>query len=264
MDTAVFQSRPTVRTPLNALTKWTMAALFGTTVAFIYGQAVILGTFTLPGIIVCVLSLGMAAIVATGWRWSPLLGPIAGAWLILGTLDHIRIEVVQPNETHLFAWMVVRVMISLIGAVAGVAATVQNYRHSSVLQTPRWFTFSLVAIAALSIGAILVAAIPQSTSAVGVSPAISTTAPTITLNDFSGGAVRVKAGEVVAVQLDTQGVLGHTFDVDALNIHMPMPGNGVGLAVFKAPQRGTYTFYCAPHYNKATGEGMHGTLIVEP
>ncbi len=264
MEAHVVQPRPRTRVPLPALTTWTIAGLLGTTLAFLYGQALILHAFTAPGMMVCGLSLGMAAVVATGWRWAPLLGPIAGIWLILGTLDHILIEVAQPNETHLFGWMVVRVMISLIGAIAGVAATVQNYRHSANRHTPRWFAFSLVAMAALSMGAILVAAIPQHTSAVGVSPDIRTTVPTITLNDFSGGTVRVKSGEVVAVQLDALGVAGHTFDVDALNIHMPMPGNEVGLAVFTAPQPGTYTFFCAPHYNTATGEGMHGTLVVEP
>ncbi len=264
MEAQLVQPMTRTRVPLSALTKWTMAGLLGTTLAFIYGQAFILHAFQMPGMIVCIFSLGMAAVVATGWRWAPLLGLVAGVWLTLGTLDHILVEVAQPNETHLFAWMVVRVMISFIGAIAGVAATVQNYRHGASHPTPRWFAFSLVALAALSIGAILVAAIPQTTSTVGVSPDISTTAPTITLNDFSGGTVRVTAGEVVAVQLDALGVAGHTFDVDALNIHTPMPGNGVSLAVFKAPQPGTYTFYCAPHYNKATGEGMHGTLIVEP
>lgn len=29
-----------------------------------------------------------------------------------------------------------------------------------------------------------------------------------------------------------------------------------------APQPGT--FYCTPHYDRATGEGTKGTLIVEP
>jgi plastocyanin len=43
-----------------------------------------------------------------------------------------------------------------------------------------------------------------------------------------------------------------------------MPANGESLALFTADTPGVYTFYCSPHYNKATGQGMHGTLIVEP
>ena len=56
----------------------------------------------------------------------------------------------------------------------------------------------------------------------------------------------------------------HSFDVDELNVHVPMPGDSDSLALFIAPTPGTYTFYCAPHYDKATGSGMRGTLIVEP
>ncbi len=39
------------------------------------------------------------------------------------------------------------------------------------------------------------------------------------------------------------------------------------LCTFESPfidcQPCRYTFYCTPHYNKASDEGMHGTLIVE-
>ena len=40
------------------------------------------------------------------------------------------------------------------------------------------------------------------------------------------------------------------------------PGEA-SLTLFKPTQPGSYIFYCTPHYNKATGEGMKGTLIVE-
>jgi hypothetical protein len=44
----------------------------------------------------------------------------------------------------------------------------------------------------------------------------------------------------------------------------PIPPSGTGVAIFKPTQAGTYTFYCQPHYDKATGQGMHGTLVVDP
>ena len=42
-----------------------------------------------------------------------------------------------------------------------------------------------------------------------------------------------------------------------------MPAGADSLALFEAAKPGTYSFYCAPHYDKATGKGMQGTLIVE-
>jgi len=45
-----------------------------------------------------------------------------------------------------------------------------------------------------------------------------------------------------------------------------MPGGKSALALFNADKPGTYTFYCSipGHYNKPTGEGMTGKLIVQP
>ena len=70
---------------------------------------------------------------------------------------------------------------------------------------------------------------------------------------------------MVALRLENTDGASHSFDVDELNVHALMPGGKSSLALFKPTKPGTYTFYCGipGHYNKATGEGMHGTLIVE-
>jgi plastocyanin len=52
-------------------------------------------------------------------------------------------------------------------------------------------------------------------------------------------------------------------DVDELNVHAPIPAGQSGLALVNPARPGVYTFYCAPHYDKASSEGMKGTLIVE-
>ncbi len=51
--------------------------------------------------------------------------------------------------------------------------------------------------------------------------------------------------------------------MDELNVHAPVLAGEEGLVLFKPTEAATYTFYCAPHYDKETGEGMKGTLIVE-
>jgi hypothetical protein len=58
-------------------------------------------------------------------------------------------------------------------------------------------------------------------------------------------------------------VLRHSFDVDEFGVHAPIPSGQSSPALFKPEAPGTYTFYCAPHYDKATGRGMKGMLIVE-
>ncbi len=69
---------------------------------------------------------------------------------------------------------------------------------------------------------------------------------------------------MTALRLENRAAVGHSFDLDELDVHVPMPSESKRLALFSADEPGTYTFYCALHYNKVSGEGMHGTLIVEP
>jgi plastocyanin len=84
------------------------------------------------------------------------------------------------------------------------------------------------------------------------------------LDAFKGDEIRVKAGQLTALRLENPDGVGHSFDVDELNLHVAMPNGSESLALFTADTPGAYTFYCAPHYNKATGNSMRGTLIVEP
>ena len=86
----------------------------------------------------------------------------------------------------------------------------------------------------------------------------------VPLDVFNSGEIRVKAGELTALRLANSSAAGHSFDVDELNVHVAIPSDSESLALFTAATPGTYTFYCAPHYDKASGTGMHGTLIVEP
>ena len=68
---------------------------------------------------------------------------------------------------------------------------------------------------------------------------------------------------MVALRLVNDDNEGHSFDVDELGVHALIPAGKPGVALFKAGAPGTYLYYCAPHYDKATGEGMQGRLIVE-
>jgi plastocyanin len=73
----------------------------------------------------------------------------------------------------------------------------------------------------------------------------------------------VRAGELVALRLENADQAPHSFDVDELGVHAPIPVGQSGVAIFRPSAPGTYTFYCAPHFDKASGQGMKGTLIVQ-
>jgi plastocyanin len=254
---------------LTGLSTLVVGALIGIALALVYLQAVLIKQITMPLPIFSVISLALAALVAGrpigGWRWTPLLAAVWGLVLFLGKLDLILYELAHPENTHQFAWQLVMLSLLLVAVVAGIGAALQNYRRPAAeRRLPGWAPWGFTTLAALLVGAVAVAAIPRAGSGVQVSPAALALLPAVTLAAFQGGEIRVKAGELTALRLQNPDGAGHSFDVDELDVHVAMPSNEESLALFRADTSGTYTFYCRPHYDKATGKGMHGTLIVEP
>jgi nitrite reductase (NO-forming) len=79
---------------------------------------------------------------------------------------------------------------------------------------------------------------------------------------FDRTELRARVGETVALRLDNRDAQRHSFDVDELSVHVPMPAGTTAAALFRPTEPGTYTFYCqVPGHREA---GMVGTLIVEP
>ncbi len=269
MEATMTSPRRLARRPLAALGKVAAAALVGLAALFGYVQLVVFGGFIPVVTGFAAVALLLAGLVATGWRWTPLVATLTcGALLALmlgpgsGELLYI---LSRPHDVALFALIVLLLTVLVMGTSAGIGATVQNYRHAaSDRRTPRGLGTGLIFLAGLLVGTLAVAAAPQSSDAGGVSSEALASLPAVTPENFTPGKeIKVKAGELVALRLENSDGVGHTFDIDELGVHAPMPNGKTGLALFRPTKPGTYTFYCVPHYNKATGEGMQGKLIVE-
>ena len=269
MDIAMTTARTTDRKRINGLSKLVVGALVGLALMYTYLQAMLIGRIEMPLPIFSVLSLVLAALVAGrpfgGWRWAPILGTVWALFLLLGKFDLVLYELAHPENTHQFAWQLVMLAVATVAIVGGIGATIQNYRTSSVDgRLPIWARRGLVVLAGLVLGGVAVAAIPQSASGAQVSPAALQQLPAVTLQAFNNGEIRVKAGQLTGLRLENTDAGGHSFDIDELDLHVAMPAGSDSVALFTAATPGSYTFYCMPHYDKSSGQGMHGTLIVEP
>ena len=258
------KSARVAREPLSTLTKLTAGALAGITALLVYAQAGIFGGFDPIVSAIAAVPLVAAGVILAGWRWAPLLGTLVFG-LLLGLLamigGDIAFTLAHPGGP-MFNFIVVALAVLVAGLALSVGAAVQNYR-SADRHAPRWLPAALLAVAGLVVGMIVTAAIPQTGSAAGISAAALESLPAVTLDKFENGEIHVQAGETVALRLENPDGTNHTFTVDELSINALMPAGQNSLAMFKTVKPGKYTFYCTPHYDKATGEGMHGTLIVE-
>jgi uncharacterized cupredoxin-like copper-binding protein len=255
------------KAPLSALEGITAASLVGGAASLAYAQAALLGRFMPDLTIFAGLELAAAALVAGvpvgRWRWTPILGTLFATLVIALNRGPIIYDLSNPASFHAFAYMAVAVSIALVMLAAGLAATVQNYtRPPEARRAPRGAGTLLAALAALVVGAIAVAAIPQSGGA-GVSPAVLAQLPALGTPGmhFDQPELRVRSGELVALHLQNPHGTPHSFDVDALDVHVAMPSGQSAMALFMAPAPGTYEFYCGvPGHREA---GMVGTLVVE-
>ncbi len=255
---------------MPALGMWTISALVALALAFVYFLVVL--AFIPPVAVFVVVSLLIAVGIAMSERrWAPLLGALWSSLVIAANAVYIAHDLAHPNSLHSFAFSVVLMAILAIGILAGLGATIHDYRTSRASveenkrrQTPRWFQIAVGTLVGLGVGAISVAAIPQDNAAANVSPETLAQLPLLSTNNhlFDRAEIRVKAGDFVALRLENSETSGHSFDIDEFNVHVAMPPGKTAVALFKTVKPGTYTFYCGvPGHREG---GMVGTVVVEP
>jgi plastocyanin len=263
MATVATTARPG-RGPLSALTKTTLASMGIITGLMLY-TLVPFGPNPMS-LIAGGIALLAAVLVALNFRWAPIVAAVV-ALALLGLLAFPLTEFISglgAKNLPMFAFGATVILTAVTALVAGIAAAVQNYRlPAEARRAPRALAALLTLALGLLLGGMAIVALPRHAANAGVGADIAAALPVQPISVFEGGEIRIKAGEIVAVRLANSDPVAHSFDVDELNIHAPMAAGEETVAIFKAAAPGEYTFYCAPHYDKASGQGMHGTLIVE-
>ncbi|HJZ48042.1 MAG TPA: hypothetical protein VKE41_12780, partial [Roseiflexaceae bacterium] len=161
MNSTIPSSTQQGRQPLAPLGKLTAVALLGAAVGYAGLQALI-PILTAPVLIVMVVMLLLAGMVLTGLRWTPLVaGLLAALGIIIGNIvapGYTTYHLIHPDEFAFFAVTVFIVASTVLAAVAGIAAGMQNYR-SGARRTPAWLPALLSGLAGFVVGALAVAGI---------------------------------------------------------------------------------------------------------
>jgi plastocyanin len=258
--------RPAVSPPVATLGKLTIAAALG--FPLLVSTDLVRHGLTVPGLLFTGIALALAGIVsgliATGWRWAPLLGAALYTLLLLASFPTVLAALSNPGgDTYLFAFNAIFLALTVVGTAAGVGATVQNYRSDAANRpAPRWLAAGLSGLGGVVLGAILVAALAGASAGVGVGvsqeelsklPSFSAQA-----SQFAPAALSAHAGRPVALRLDNRDNTPHTFTIHELNIDVFMPAEKSALALFTPTKAGSYTITCDFH------PAMHATLTVSP
>ncbi len=224
------------------------------------------GVTIFGGFIVVFAMLALASFFWSGARrrkWFWILDVVAGILILLLFSMSIVFALTHPGDAQSFILTVLAMLGAGLAIVGGVRAFLDVRRGS-----PSWTRAGragqvMTALMALIVGAIATSALAGSAGAGGGGVA---EAPTVTGVEtaqdvkFADTALSTKNGEVLGLFVINKDDFAHTFDIDALNIHVALPAHSTTAVAIKPTAAGTLQFYCAiPGHRDG---GMAGTLTV--
>jgi plastocyanin len=211
----------------------------------------------------------IAALVATGIRWAPLLGSLICSFTLYVFVFQSSFplyHLAHPRDAYNPWWLAYTVFVGililfwcmLMSIGAGIAAVIQNYRQRQP-RTPRWFSPALAGMIGVLLGAILLGAFGPT---LGTAPAAATTGgePTVHLGigSFLQSSVSVPKGSKLLLVDDGQfehnlsngswmnGQIQPEKQPGAPTVnHLAINGKSVEIGPFTTA--GTYHIYCSIH-----------------
>ena len=247
------------RVPLSFMGWLTAGSLVGIGIGF-WLLMLMIGVTVVAITIIAVSSLVMAGLVVTGVRWTPALGAVFGAGVWIGGLSsqqYSLYHLTHPQEGGPFIVSVLIYVLGLVAIVAGIAATMQNYRGGARL-APRWISAFLGVLAGFVVGATVVSllVLPGNTQAAQTSTEPGTVH--MGLASFSQPTVTIAKGSML--KLVDDGSFLHIIANGAWDGSTPKSASEPGAPVVKDRQvnggsltigpfntAGTFSLFCTVH-----------------
>lgn len=225
-----------------------------------------------------IITLAAAAVLATRWRWAPIVAALLGAYnLVLVFLEPYAVESLAipkgPNGGYgHFVGVVVATAVSLLAFGASAVAAVQILRPGNTGSgaAPRWLPAALSAVGGMVIGALFIGAMAQPPLPAGGGTIFTNGVPTVYMGagNFVQSSVTIPVGSKLLL-VDNSSALhilvngswqngaarpGREPDAPVVN-NVHVSGNSVEIGPFTTA--GTYHIYCVIH------PGMNLTVVVE-
>ena len=209
---------------------------------------------------------GLASVAWAGARtrpWFWLVSSALGVLVLLFNGFYGPYALTHPADALTFVTMLV-VLVAGALVVAGSLTAWLEVRRGRPLWEQRGRAGIVAAgIAGLVAGASVTSVLAASSSPAGVAldqPPASTVALTAQDTTFLETGIEARSGEVLGVFVTNKDASAHSFDVDALGIHVPLPAESTTFVAVKPTSGGSLPFYCAvPGHTDA---GMVGAITV--
>ncbi len=231
------------------------------------------GTPSRDIIITMACALVSAGVLATRFRWAPLVSTVVGGYnlYLLFTEPYAIASLIDPKGPNggfgKFVGIVIILAITIVAFGCSIGAAVQNYRQGS-RKAPRWLPAALTLVAGMIIGALFIGALSHPPVPAGTT--YTNGMPTVHLSEtsFAQTSVTIARGSKLILVDDTPVV--HILDNGfwqngtpdkvretgaPLVNNVQLSGNSVEIGPFTTA--GTYHIFCIVH------QGMNLTITVQ-
>jgi hypothetical protein len=195
------------------------------------------------------------------WFW--LVAVILAFLLLVMNLRVIPYDITHPAITNPFLITIVVLTGILAAIVGGIAAFLEVRRGRTTWTRSGRAGWVSVAVIGVVVGAAVTSLLAGLASAAGVGVA---EAPTVTgvvtaeYPTFVETSLQMENGEILGLFVVNEDDIGHSFDIDSLDIHVQLPPNSTTAVAIKPTRPGSLEFYCGvPGHRDA---GMVGTIDV--
>ena len=195
------------------------------------------------------------------WFW--LVAVIPAVVILAFNAPFIAHDINHPANTPEFLVTMGAVSGGLAIIIGGIIAFLEVRRGQPAWTSSGRAGWASIAITGVVVGAAATSVLAGLASAGGVA---ITDAPTMTgvltaeRTRFVANSLQVDNGEVLGLFVTNRDAIGHTFDIDSLDIHVELPANSTTAVAIKPAGPGSLDIYCSvPGHREA---GMATTIDV--
>lgn len=196
------------------------------------------------------------------WFWS--LPVVLAALVQVQNAQVTPYDLARPANSPPFLITIVAGAGALAAIVGGLVAFLEVRRGKGFSARSGRLGWLSIAVIGIAIGAALTSLMAGRTQAYGAAVATEPTTTQVLSIDgavFAPSRLDMKSDEVLGLFIVNPTDVGHSFDIDSLDIHMLLPPSSTTAVTIRPTGPGSIQFYCSYLGHRAAG--MAGTLTVQ-
>ena len=210
--------------------------------------------------------IGLASVAWNGARtrrWFWIVATLPGVLMLLFNGPFAPYALSHPADALSFGTTLLSIVAAALVIVGSLAAWREIGQRRELWEPGGRSSLVVASVAGIVLGACLTSIAAASSTSAGIAlsgPPATTVTLTARNTRFLETALEARSGDVIGIFVTNSDGYAHSFDVDALAIHVALPAGSTTFVALKPTAAGRLEFYCAVPGHKDAG--MVGSITV--